>query len=97
MQENRRANIFEKSDERILGDSDFLEQVFSAAQEQIEYRHRLASEGYNLDKIAPGFVIYCTLSLLRYGQPVRSLNELRQEGNSSIKRGKVPGFPPARE
>ena len=41
-----------KSDERTLGDGDFVEQVLSAAQEQMEYRYRLASDGYNLNKVA---------------------------------------------
>jgi len=50
--EKRRAKIFEKSDERILGDGDFVEQVLSAAQEQMEHSYRLASEGYDLDKVA---------------------------------------------
>lgn len=50
--EKRSAKIFEKSDERILGDGDFVEEVLSAAQEQMEHRYRLASEGYDLDKIA---------------------------------------------
>ena len=52
MLEKRRAKIFEKSDERILGDGDFVEQVLSAAQEQMEHRYRSASDGYDLDKIA---------------------------------------------
>lgn len=47
----RRARIFEKSDERILGDGDFVEEVLSAAQEHMEKRYRLAAEGYDLDKI----------------------------------------------
>jgi putative transposase len=50
--EKRRAKIFEKSDERILGDGDFVEEVLAAAQEQMEYRYKLASEGYDLDTIA---------------------------------------------
>lgn len=48
----RRARIFEKSDERILGDGDFVGQVLSAAQEQMEKRYRLLAEGYDLDKVA---------------------------------------------
>ena len=47
----RRARIFEKSDERILGDGDFVEEVLSAAQEHMEKRYRLAAEGYDLNKI----------------------------------------------
>ena len=47
----RRARIFEKSDERILGDGDFVEEVLSAAQEHMEKSYRLVAEGYDLDKI----------------------------------------------
>ena len=36
MLEKRRTRIYEKSDERILGDGVFVEQVLSAAQEQME-------------------------------------------------------------
>jgi putative transposase len=50
--EKRRAKIFDKSDERILGDGDFVEKGLAAAQEHMEHRYRLASEGYDLDKIA---------------------------------------------
>ena len=48
----RMAKIFEKSDERILGDGDFVDQVLSAAKEQMEKKYKLAAEGYDLDKIA---------------------------------------------
>jgi REP element-mobilizing transposase RayT len=48
----RRARIFEKSDERILGDGDFVEQVLSAAEEQMEKRYSLQARGYDLDKLA---------------------------------------------
>ncbi|MCK4468370.1 MAG: transposase, partial [Desulfobacterales bacterium] len=40
------------SDERILGDGDFVDQVLSAAKEQMEKKYKLAAEGYDLDKIA---------------------------------------------
>jgi len=46
----RRARIYEKSDERILGDGDFVEEVLSAAREHMEKRYRLAAESYDLDK-----------------------------------------------
>jgi len=48
----RKAKVFEKSDERILGDGDFVEDVLLAAQEQMEKRYRLAAKGYDLDTIA---------------------------------------------
>jgi len=42
--------MFQKSDERILGDSDFVAQVLSVCQEQMERKHILEAKGYNLDK-----------------------------------------------
>jgi putative transposase len=47
----RMAKIFEKSDERILGDGDFVEQVLAAPKEQVEKKYKLIAEGYDLDKI----------------------------------------------
>jgi putative transposase len=48
----RKAKAFEKSDERILGDGDFVDQVLSIAQEQMERKNILISKGYNLEMIA---------------------------------------------
>lgn len=48
----RRAKIFEKSDERILGDGNFVDQVLSAAGEQMERRNLLKSLGYDIKKAA---------------------------------------------
>ncbi len=48
----RKAKMFKKSDERILGDGDFVDEVLSMAKEQIERKHRLISKGYNLVMIA---------------------------------------------
>ena len=41
-----------KGDERILGDSDFVMEVLRASEEEMERRHRLKAEGYDLDKLA---------------------------------------------
>jgi REP element-mobilizing transposase RayT len=41
-----------KSDERILGDGDFVEGVLKAAEEQLESRYTLKAKGYDLVKIA---------------------------------------------
>jgi hypothetical protein len=41
-----------KGDERILGDSDFVEAVLKAAGEQLERRYRLKAEGFNLEQVA---------------------------------------------
>ena len=43
---------FEKSDERILGDGNFVEQVLSAANEQMDRKNILIAKGYNLGMIA---------------------------------------------
>ena len=48
----RKAKMFEKSDERILGDGDFVNQALSVAEEQMEQRNLLISKGYDLEMIA---------------------------------------------
>jgi len=40
------------SDERILGDSGFVDSVISQSDEHYERRHRLKRQGYDLDRIA---------------------------------------------
>jgi len=47
----RRTGEYQKGDERILGDGDFVDKVLSQAEERFEERHRLRSEGYDLDKL----------------------------------------------
>ncbi len=47
-----RSRFLERlGDERILGDSDFVEEVLSQASEQMERRYRLKAEGWTLTKI----------------------------------------------
>lgn len=48
----RRANIHFKSDERVLGDSDFVEKVLRAADESLERKYDLKSKGYDIDKLS---------------------------------------------
>jgi hypothetical protein len=48
----RKAGVFEKSDERILGDGSFVEEVLTAAEEQLEQKTRLRVQGVDLDKVA---------------------------------------------
>ena len=40
-----------KSDQRILGESDFVLGVLSESEEKFERKHRLRSQGYNFEKI----------------------------------------------
>jgi putative transposase len=48
----RAAKIFEKGDERILGDGDFVENVLKAANEAMERRYDLQARGFTLSKVA---------------------------------------------
>jgi chromosomal replication initiation ATPase DnaA len=48
----RKAKVYLKGDERILGDSEFVESVLTAANEALEKRYRLKAQGLDLDKLA---------------------------------------------
>ena len=48
----RRAKIFEKADERILGDGDFVQEVLAAAEEKMRRHYTLQANGVNLESLA---------------------------------------------
>lgn len=48
----RRLKIHVKSDERILGDSDFVEKVLDSASESMERSYRLKAEGHSFESVA---------------------------------------------
>ncbi len=48
----RKAGLFQKSDERILGDSEFVETVLTAAQEAMESRYVMAARGIQFEDVA---------------------------------------------
>jgi hypothetical protein len=48
----RKARVHLKGDERILGDSDFVLQVLKTANEALEQKYRLKSQGMDVEKIA---------------------------------------------
>ena len=48
----RSDKVWVKSDERILGDSDFVNTVLQHADEQMQKRYRLKSDGFGLDDVA---------------------------------------------
>ena len=48
----RKANIHNKSDERILGDSDFVDDVLKAADESLQRRYALKAKGWDQDRLA---------------------------------------------
>jgi len=47
----RKAKVFHKSDERILGDSDFVDKVLGEAEEQLERKYAFHVHGVNLNKV----------------------------------------------
>jgi hypothetical protein len=47
----RRRKIHIKGDERILGDSDFVDSVLKEQNERLERRYRIQMQGYDFDKI----------------------------------------------
>ena len=47
-----KSGVHIMSDERILGDSDFVDSIISQSEEHYERRHRLKRLGYDLDRIA---------------------------------------------
>jgi REP element-mobilizing transposase RayT len=48
----RKANIFQKSDERILGDGKFVEEVLFASQEQMNKKYGLDAVGVSAEEVA---------------------------------------------
>jgi REP element-mobilizing transposase RayT len=48
----RRAKIFEKADERILGDGDFVQEVLARAEEKLKRRYALQAKGVSLERVA---------------------------------------------
>ena len=48
----RGGSVRIKGDERILGDSDFVEAVLKEADEQLERRYQLKTRGFDLDQVA---------------------------------------------
>jgi REP element-mobilizing transposase RayT len=48
----RKAKLWQKSDERILGDGDFVKQTLAVSQETLEQKYSLQARGYDMDKVA---------------------------------------------
>ncbi|MDA8139289.1 MAG: transposase [Desulfobacteraceae bacterium] len=48
---NRRAGNYQKGDERILGDGDFVKEVLKQADERLQNRYRMVAEGYDITKL----------------------------------------------
>ena len=48
----RQAKIHFKSDGRIFGDSDFVDKVLKTADEALEHKYQLKTQGYDLNALA---------------------------------------------
>jgi len=47
----RKMGVYQKGDERILGDGDFVESVLAQAEENLERRFHLKTKGFDFDKV----------------------------------------------
>ena len=65
----RQAGAFQKSDERILGDGDFVEAVLVEAQEEMRHRYVLASKGIELKEIVEAVSQVVAISTERIAGP----------------------------
>ena len=54
---------FIRSDERILGDGDFVEEILSKAKEPFEKKYAIKRQGYDLDKIARRVAEICAVDV----------------------------------
>lgn len=50
----REAGVHQKSDERILGDSEFTEEVLARAEEGLQQRYALAAQGIGIEQLMQG-------------------------------------------
>ncbi len=48
----RKKGAYQKGDERILGDREFVEEALSRAGDSLERRYRLRARGYDFEKVA---------------------------------------------
>jgi hypothetical protein len=55
----REEKAYQKNDERIPGDGDFVERVLASAEETMEKRYALRSGGLDLDGVASKGYLKC--------------------------------------
>ena len=51
VRELRAAKAYQKGDERILGDGDFVEEVLLKAEETMERKSQIKAQGFDFDKV----------------------------------------------
>lgn len=70
----RRAGATIRSDERILGDSEFVNSVLAEAQEALDRKYALAAKGVDFDTLLKGVARYMSLIPIQ----VRTPSKIRQ-------------------
>ena len=48
----RAVKVFQKADERILGDGEFVERVLAEAEDQLKRKHALQAAGADFEQVA---------------------------------------------
>jgi REP element-mobilizing transposase RayT len=61
VKELRRTKAYQKGDERILGDGNFVEEVLRTSAEQLERKSQLKAQGFTFDKVVDRIV--CVLKI----------------------------------
>jgi biotin operon repressor len=65
----RKANIHAKSDERILGDGDFVTEILSKSDDAYEARYALQAQGIDVDSIAQRVALLLEMDMQEVWQP----------------------------
>ena len=73
----RRCGAHQKSDERILGNSDFVTRTLARAGEQFMLRSRLKAQGYDLDALAVDVEQLTGISSAKFLSPGRQRHQVR--------------------
>ena len=63
IKQSRLKGVRIKSDERILGESDFVDSVLSETAENFERHYEIIRRGYNLDKISERVATVCDVEI----------------------------------
>lgn len=73
----RKAGIHQKSDERVLGDSDFVEGVLLRAQEKLKRKYALACKGIGFDQLAQSVSEFTGISVKAMAGPGKERKAVR--------------------
>ena len=65
----KKEKVHVKSDERILGDGDFVEEILEKSQERFESRHALQARGVDVDRLAERVAELLGINVKQVWQP----------------------------